>query len=91
MIYKGPQAFSPSYDLAPPTHLLPSATCLSFLSLPLCRRSSLLTGEGEPGEGMGEESNIRQRESLVLYNHSPLSGVNHVKLYGPEKAFAELI
>ncbi len=39
------QAFSPSYDLAlPPT---PPISKLSlFLSLPVCRRSSFLTGEG---------------------------------------------
>ncbi len=50
------QAFSPSYDLAPlpPPPLLSRQQVVSlFLSLPLCRRVSLLTWEG----GGGEEPN----------------------------------
>ncbi len=38
----------PSYDWAPPPPptLFLSASCFLFLSLPVCRRSRLLTGEG---------------------------------------------
>jgi hypothetical protein len=49
-----------------PHQLHPPASILSlFLSLPVCRRSSLLTGEG--GRGWGRSQIIRRRESLVLY------------------------
>jgi len=45
------QAFLPSYDFAPP--ILPPPFFMSklslFLSLPVCRRSRLLVGEGERG------------------------------------------
>ncbi len=59
------QAFLLSYDLALPTILpLPPVSQLS-LSLPLCRRSSLL--RGEPGEGEGGEPDHRRQDSLVLY------------------------
>ncbi len=44
------QAFSPSYDLAPP----PSRP--SFVSLPVCRRKSLLTGEEGGGAWGGAKS-----------------------------------
>ncbi len=50
------------------SHPFPSPVTVSrlylFLSLPVCRRSSLPTGEG--GE-VGEREIIRGRESLVLY------------------------
>jgi hypothetical protein len=47
-----------------PHPLPPAVSKLSlFLSLPVCRRSSLLTGEGVEEE----EPSIRRRESLVLY------------------------
>ncbi len=61
------QAFSLSYDLAPPPPPpnLPSATCLSFC-LPVCLRSSLLTGMGEMGRGWERSQIIRRRISLVL-------------------------
>ncbi len=36
------QAFLPSYDFAPPFPRK-SVSCLSFLNIPVCRRSSLLT------------------------------------------------
>jgi hypothetical protein len=36
-----------------------------FLSLPLCRRSSTLTGEG--GRDGGSRQIIRQQESIILY------------------------
>jgi hypothetical protein len=50
-----------SYSRPPP---LPSAS-LSLSRLPVCRRSSFLTGEG--GGGRGDEPNHRPRGSLVLY------------------------
>ncbi len=44
------QAFLRSYDSAPPLPLPPVVMELSlFLSLPVCRRSSLLMGEGGGG------------------------------------------
>ncbi len=50
-----------------PVPLLPSAKNLSlFISLPVCPWSRLLTGE-EGGGAVGEEPNIRRRESLVFY------------------------
>ncbi len=52
-----------SNNPAPLTSPLPSASCLS-LSLPVCCRPSLLTGQGI---GVGKKPNQRPRESLVLY------------------------
>jgi hypothetical protein len=52
------RAFLRSYDLlpTPPSlHPFPLSRLSLFLSLPVCRRSKLLTGER--GEGMGEEPN----------------------------------
>ncbi len=57
-----------SYDLAPPPPPPPSPVkkLPLFLSLPLCRRSSLLTGEG--GEGVGKEPNhTKARKPGLLY------------------------
>ncbi len=50
------------FHFTPPP--LPSASLSLFLSLPVCRRSSLLTGQG-----MDEEPNhmTAQRESIVFY------------------------
>jgi hypothetical protein len=57
------QAFSPSYDLGPPPS--PAVSKLSLiLSLPVCRRSSFLTGE--EGEEFGMSQIMRRRESLEL-------------------------
>jgi len=60
------QAFSPSYDLALPRPIPPlqSASSFSFLVF-LCVAGRLLIWEGG---GEEKESNIRRRESLVLYN-----------------------
>ncbi len=53
----------------PPPHPPPTpASCFSF-SLPVCRRSSLLTGEG------GRSQIILKQQSLVLCNHSILSAL----------------
>jgi hypothetical protein len=63
------QAFLRSYDSipSPPPFSPVSKLSLLFLSLPVCRRSSLLTDEGD-GEGVGARSQIiRPRESLGLY------------------------
>ncbi len=54
----------------PPPPPLPEAS--SFLSLPVCRRSSLLTGEGG-GSEWSRSQIIRPRGSLALYNYSILS------------------
>jgi hypothetical protein len=63
------QAFLRSYDsvLGSPTPFpnSPVSKLSLFLSLPVCRRSSLLTGEGEGG-GHGAES-FDSQESLALY------------------------
>jgi hypothetical protein len=58
------QAFSPSYDLAPPTPY-PVRNLRIFLSLPVCRRSSLLTEE-KGRRGWGRSQVTRRRESLAL-------------------------
>ncbi len=57
------KAFSPSYDLGPPPPppLSPVSELSLFLSLPVCRRSSLLKGEGE------EPNNTTATKSLILY------------------------
>ncbi len=58
-----------SYDPAsrpPPSFPSPVSKLSLFLSLPVCRRSSELTGEGEIG-GWGMSQIIRPRESLALY------------------------
>jgi hypothetical protein len=63
------EALSPSYDIAPPPtppHFYTVNMLFLFLSLPLCRRSSLLTGGG--GEGVGEEPNhTKARKPGPLY------------------------
>jgi hypothetical protein len=57
--HRGPGFLAGSYPL-PPLTLSPVSRLSLFLSLPVCRRSSLLTGGGG---AWGR----RQRESLVLY------------------------
>jgi hypothetical protein len=53
------QAFLLSYELAPvtPPPLSPVIKLSLCISLPLCHRSDLLTGEGKEGVGVGEEPN----------------------------------
>ncbi len=64
MIYRR-QAFSPSYDLAPPSPPTSPVSKLSlFLSLPVCHRKSLLMGERG---WMGRSQISRRRESIILY------------------------
>ncbi len=61
------QAFSPFYDLAPPSASppsLPVVSCLSFLVFMLSRVEP--TG-GKKGEGVGRSQIKWWRESLVLY------------------------
>jgi hypothetical protein len=60
MIYRRPD----SWLLAPPPSLVSKLSL--FLSLPVCRRSSLLTGDGGVGKGVGEEPNHTTARSLVL-------------------------
>jgi hypothetical protein len=59
------QAFSPSYDLASPLSKLSL-----LLSLPICRRSSLLTGRG------WDRSQITREKAWSVINHSILSDTN---------------
>jgi hypothetical protein len=50
------EAFSPSYDDLAPLHPLPPSPISKvspFLNLPVCRRSSLLTGAERGGGGGG--------------------------------------
>jgi hypothetical protein len=49
-------------------HPLPVNKLPLFHSLSVCRRSSLLTGEGGTGCGRRRSQVIRRRENLVLYN-----------------------
>ncbi len=78
IIYKRPGflAFvrfgSSSTPFRPP---LPSVSCLSFfLSLPVCCRSTLLTGEGGGG-GQGAKSYDREKAWGFSLSHSMVSGV----------------
>jgi len=66
MIYWGP-SFSPSYDLAPFPSPIYRPQVVS-LSLPVCRRLSILTGNWVGGGGEGGEKKIKwRRQSLVHY------------------------
>ncbi len=60
------QTFSPSHDLAPPLPTLPAVSH----RVRLVNRDNLLTEEGGGGSQI-----TRRWESLVLYNHSILSGL----------------
>ncbi len=60
------QAFSPSYDLAPPPPSSP-------FPLSVCHRLSLLAGDGW-GRGLGRSQSKWWRESLVLYKSLIISG-----------------
>jgi hypothetical protein len=60
------QAFSPSYNWAPHPPPFVSKSSL-FISRHVCRRSSLLTGEGGGGRGWGRSQIVRLRERLALY------------------------
>jgi hypothetical protein len=67
MIYRGLsflviEWFSSSPTPSPPS---PVSKLSLFLRIPVCRRSSLLTGEGR--RGWGRSQIIRRRESHVLY------------------------
>ncbi len=66
------QAFLPSYDLAPPTPLShPRVSKLSlYLSFPLCRRLSLIDGEGSGGA----KSHDAEKAWSSIINHSIPSG-----------------
>ncbi len=69
MLYRGPGILVGVRLGSSPTPFIPPSPVNDldvFLSIPVCRRSSLLTGEG--GEGVDTRSqNILPRESLVLY------------------------
>ncbi len=67
------QAFSLSYDLAPhpPPAPSPGSKLSLFLSLPVCRRSSLLTGGGR---GRGRSQIIPRRGAWSPIDYSLLSG-----------------
>jgi hypothetical protein len=61
------QAFSPSYDLAPPLPPPPSASCLSF-SVFLCVAGRAYWRERLERMGRRRSKIIRRLESLVLFN-----------------------
>jgi len=67
MIYKGPGCLAVVWLGSSPTPFPPSTDSIFslFLSLPVCRRSSLLTEEG--GGGRWGTKSFRTRESLTLY------------------------
>ena len=56
---------------------LPSETLSLFLSLPVCRRSSLLA----EGDGVGEEPNHNPRERLALYKSFNTLCTKHFPFY----------
>ncbi len=61
------QAFLRSYGLAPRPPPPPSANCLFFIILPVCRRSSLLTGERVVGGGHEAESQDCKKAGASTY------------------------
>ncbi len=63
--YRGPSFLAVIWS-GPLTPSLPSASCL-FLILPLCRPSSLLTGEAKMERWWARSQIIQSWESLVLY------------------------
>jgi hypothetical protein len=74
------QAFSRSYDLAPPPSPPPTPSLVSmflFLSFRVCRRPSLLTGEG--WRGWRRSQIIRRRENLVFYKSFKTEYVDRYK------------
>ncbi len=73
MIPKGPGFLAVVWFGSSPTPFPPllSASCLFFLSLPVCRRSSLLTGEG--GGGGGGAKSYDGEKAWLSINHSILS------------------
>jgi hypothetical protein len=78
MIYIEDQAFLRLYDLAPrpsPSPLSPVSKLPLFLTLPVCRRSSLLTG-GWGGGGCGAESHDCKK-TWPSINRSALSGMEY--------------
>ncbi len=72
-LFKEILAFSPSYDLAPnpPPPPSPVSELSLFPSLPVCRRSSLLTEEG-----VGEEPNHTIEYSMSI-NYYSLTDAKH--------------
>ncbi len=74
MIYRGPRFLCGRVVrlLHPPPHSPVSIVSL-FLSLPVCRRSSLLTGEG--GGGGGGAVTHHREKAWPTINHSILSGL----------------
>ncbi len=66
------QAFSPSYNLAPPPHPLPSASCLSFSVFQFVTGRTYWRKMGEGGGG-GAKS-FDNEKAWYSVNHSILSG-----------------
>jgi hypothetical protein len=72
MIYRGPGFLAVVYNSAPHPPLSPLSSPSLFLSLPVCRRSSLLTEWGGRG-GRGAKSYDLEK-AWPSINHSILSG-----------------
>ncbi len=70
------QAFLLSFDLAPPPPAspLPVSKLSLFISLPVCRRSSLLTGEGV-GEEEPNHTTARKPDFLKIIPYSLVSAI----------------
>jgi hypothetical protein len=71
-IFLEDQAFSMSCDLAPPpipSPLYPVSKLTLFLRLPVCRRSSLLTGEGGGGKGKPNHTTARKPCPLLIIQY----------------------
>ncbi len=80
------QVFSLSYDLAPPPTPPPSpiSKLTLFLSLPVCRQTSLLVMRGVR-RGWGRSQIIQPWDSLVLYKsfstHCPHRCMNNLQIH----------
>jgi hypothetical protein len=79
VLFTEDQAFLRLYDSAPrPPPSLPTSPVRKlsqFLNHCVCRRSSLMTGEGGGGSGRGAESHERKK-AWASMNSSILSGPN---------------
>ncbi len=76
MVYRGLGILAVVFGSSPtPLPLCPVKKLSLLLSLPVCRRSSLLMGEGGGGRMGGR--GVDGEKALLSINHSILSGVKY--------------